>query len=150
MASGVAGSQAQALGLARRMLRSLVLPAGSRPVSVRPVPEQLRQLYSGPGSNTLVDAHRLVKLDKPMGAAARFLAAWPPQAMTVTTPSGPAGVLAPPSDMHPILARTRQQLPRTAHVQPAVDRASWTASRSHPAPGRQLADQTGIGDANHR
>jgi hypothetical protein len=73
------------------MLRSLVLPAGSHPVRVRPVPEQLRQPYSGPGSNTLVDAHRLVKLDKPMGAAARFLMAWPPDGMTVITPSGPAG-----------------------------------------------------------
>lgn len=86
-----AGSRAQALGLARRMLRSLVLPAGSHPVRVRPLPEQLRQPYSGPGSGTLVDAHRLVKLDRPMGAAARFLTAWPPQGMTVTTPSAPAG-----------------------------------------------------------
>ncbi len=74
------GSRAQALGLARRMLALLVLPAGSRVTHGRP-PGQLRQQPAQLAAVSQVDDYRLFLIGQPVGSAAHFLRTHTPPGM---------------------------------------------------------------------
>ncbi len=70
----VAGSRALAQANARRLLDSLALPAGSRPLAQRPVPAGLDQPgVSGGGPGILLDVSRLYRLPMTVAEAIGFL-----------------------------------------------------------------------------
>jgi hypothetical protein len=90
-----AGSRAEAVTLARRMLSRLRLPAGARRLPLVPVPRPV----SGPGlwagAAAALDLHQLFELRQPMAAVAASLAARAPAGMSLASTgglAGPAGV----------------------------------------------------------
>lgn len=84
-----AGSRAEALALARRLLSRLVLPAGGRPVRVRVLPQMLRQPRIPSGGAHQVDVPRLFSLRQSTAAAQSFLEAHPPAGTRLTGYGGP-------------------------------------------------------------
>jgi hypothetical protein len=85
-----AGTRAQALALARRMLDDLVLPGGVAIRLVRTPPPALRRPAEELGSGHLVDRHEILKLPVPARELARFLHRHVPPGMT-RTGSGRSG-----------------------------------------------------------
>ena len=63
-----AGSRAGAQALAARLLSSLVLPPGARPVQLRALPALLRQQPIGYGEINTAYVHRVFLLRQPMTA----------------------------------------------------------------------------------
>ena len=68
-----AGSRAGAQALAARLLSSLVLPPGARPVQLRALPALLRQQPVGYGEINTAYVHRVFLLRQPMTAVQAFL-----------------------------------------------------------------------------
>jgi len=79
-----AGTRAESLRLAIRLLRRMVLPPGTRRLPARPLPHGLRQPGSIMSATTTIDRYRLFELAISMTRAKDFLAAHPPAGMTVT------------------------------------------------------------------
>jgi hypothetical protein len=73
-----AGSRAQALRLARKLLAELVLPAGTAPLPQRPLPKGLRRPLSSQSATSYLDIYRLLRLRVPMRQADHFLATHTP------------------------------------------------------------------------
>ena len=76
-----AGSRAGAQALAARLLSSLVLPPGARPVQLRALPALLRQQPIGYGEINTAYVHRVFLLRQPMTAGQAFLKGHPPAGM---------------------------------------------------------------------
>jgi hypothetical protein len=73
-----AGSRAQALRMARKLLTELVLPTGSAPLPQRPLPEGLGRPFSSESATSYLDIYRLLRLPIPMRKAEHFLATHTP------------------------------------------------------------------------
>lgn len=72
-----AGSHAQALALARRLLSGLILPPGARPVRMRVLPALLRQ-PQGPAGGHEARVHRFFRVSEPVTVVQGFLMAHHP------------------------------------------------------------------------
>ncbi len=89
-----AGSRAEALRLARKLLAELVLPTASASLPRRPVPKGLRQPFSSQSGTSYLDIYRLFRLPVPMRKAEHFLATHTAAGMKQTgtgTASEPGG-----------------------------------------------------------
>jgi hypothetical protein len=78
------GTRARSLSLARRLLRTIVLPPGARQLPDKPLPARLRHPASTLSAKTLIDRYRLFTLPVSMARAETFLARHPPRGMTLT------------------------------------------------------------------
>src|SRR5215469_1078837 len=87
-----AGSRAEAVTLARRMLSRLRMPAGARRLPP-PVPRPLREPDLWAGAAAALDLHQLFELRQPVGAVAAGLMAHVPAGMSL----GSTGALVEPA-----------------------------------------------------
>jgi hypothetical protein len=90
-----AGTRAESVALARKLLSKLRLPAGSRRLPPEPVPPQLRQVSLWGLATASLDTHRLFELPQSMASVAATLTAHVPAGMSVGSTgssSGPTGV----------------------------------------------------------
>lgn len=76
-----AGSRAEALALASRLLTRLVAPPGARPANPVPVPGPLSVSSAGGVSSYSVDVHRFLLVREPMADVHSFLLAHVPAGM---------------------------------------------------------------------
>jgi hypothetical protein len=93
-----AGSRAEAVTLARRMLSAQCLPAGARRLPLEPVPGPVREPGLWGGAAAAVDLYELFELPQPVNAVAHALVARMPVGMSreasigeLATPPGVMG-----------------------------------------------------------
>jgi hypothetical protein len=117
--SAPAGSQARATAAARQVLRGLVVPAGTRQLTQRPLPARLGAPALALSAARSVDVYRLYRLPLPIDSAAAFLRSHLPAGLVAdgtgqfgTVDSAPATI---------VVSATPRRLPAGIYAMELVD-----------------------------